>query len=300
MSSTLTATPAVHAIHAAADQPTTIALFGAAGKIGTRIWNRMAANPAWRVLPVEAGDAGQARLRERGVEPVAQTTAEAEADVVILAVPDVVLGKVAHTVVPNLRPGTLVICLDPAAPFGGELPPRDDIAYFVTHPCHPPIVNDETEMEAKFDFYGGIKARQHIVCALMQGQEADYERGVAVAREIFAPVMNAYRVTVEQMAILEPALSETFVLTCMYMMREAIDEAVKRGVPAEAAREFILGHMNINVAILFKYHDINFSDGAILAVERAKPLLFNPNWREIFEPENVMQQVKAITEGRRK
>lgn len=277
-----------------------IALFGAAGKIGTRIANRMRDNPDYRLLYVEAGEAGVARLRERGLEPCAQEVAEREADVVILAVPDVVLGRVAHSVVPNVRPGTLVMCLDPAAPFGGELPPRTDIAYFVTHPCHPPIVNDETDMEAKFDFYGGIKAKQHIVCALMQGGEADYARGEAIAREIFAPVMNAYRVTVEQMAILEPALSETFVLTCMYMMREAIDEAVKRGVPAEAARQFILGHMNINVAILFKYLDINFSDGAILAVERAKPLLFNPNWREVFEPENVMQQVKAITEGRRK
>ncbi len=58
--------------------------------------------------------------------------------------------------------------------------------------------------------------------------------------------------------------------------------------------------MNINTAILFGYLDIQFSDGAKLAVERAKPLLFNPNWREVFELENVMEQVKAITEGRRK
>ena len=281
-------------------RPTTIALFGAAGKIGTRISNRMKDNPHYRILPIEAGDVGQARLRERGDEPVAQEVAEREADVVILAVPDIILGKVAHGVVPHVRPGTLVICLDPAAPFGGELPTRADVSYFVTHPCHPPIVNDETDMEAKFDFYGGIKAKQHIVCALMQGPDADYERGVAIAREIFAPVMNAYRVTVEQMAILEPALSETFVLTCMYMIREAIDVAVSKGVPAEAAREFILGHMNINTAILFGYLNINFSDGAILAVERAKPLLFNPNWREIFEHDNVMEQVKAITEGRHK
>lgn len=286
--------------HADASRPITIALFGAAGKIGTRISKRMQDNPSYRILPVESGDVGQARLRERGAEPVAQAVAEREADVVILAVPDVVLGKVAHGVVPNVRPGTLVICLDPAAPFGGELPARDDVSYFVTHPCHPPIVNDETDMEAKFDFYGGIKAKQNIVCALMQGPEADYARGVAIAREIFAPVMEAYRVTVEQMAILEPALSETFVLTCMYMIREAIDEAVKKGVPADAARAFILGHMNINTAILFGYLDINFSDGALLAVERAKPLLFNPNWREIFEHDNVMEQVKAITEGRRK
>ena len=72
--------------------------------------------------------------------------------------------------------------------------------------------------------------------------------------KIFAPVMNVYRVTVEQMAILEPALSETVVLTCMVVITEAIEEAVRHGVPAEAARQFILGHMNVNVGILFKYN----------------------------------------------
>jgi hypothetical protein len=278
----------------------TIALFGAAGKVGTRISSRMQDDPGYRMLYVEAGEAGQARLRERGLVATDQAEAAHMADVVILAVPDVVLGRVAHGVVPSLQPGTLVICLDPAAPFGGELPERADIAYFVTHPCHPPIVNDETDLEAKYDFYGGIKARQHIVCALMQGTEDDYALGEQIARTIFAPVMNAFRVTVEQMAILEPALSETFVLTCMYMIREAIDEAVKRGVPAEAARQFILGHMNINTAILFGFLDIQFSDGAKLAVERARPLLFNPDWRQVFEPDNVMEQVKASTQGRQK
>jgi hypothetical protein len=278
----------------------TIALFGAAGKIGTRITNRMQDDPEYRMLYVEAGDAGQARLLERGLASTPGAEAAAQADVAILAVPDVILGRVAHDVVPCMKPGAMLICLDPAAPHGGELPRRDDLAYFVTHPCHPPIVNDETDMAAKYDFYGGIKAKQNIVCALMQGTDADYARGEAIARTIFAPVMRAHRVTVEQMAILEPALSETFVLTCMYMIREAIDEAVRRGVPEEAAIDFILGHMNINTAILFGFLDIQFSDGAKLAVERARPLLFNPNWREIFEPENVMEQVKAITEGRRK
>ena len=137
----------------------TIALFGAAGKVGTRISSRMKEDPSYQMLYVEVGEAGQARLRERGLALTDQAEAEMLADVVILAVPDVVLGRVAYGVVPNLRPGTLVICLDPAAPFGGELPERADIAYFVTHPCHPPIVNDETDLEAKYDFYGGIKAR---------------------------------------------------------------------------------------------------------------------------------------------
>ena len=122
----------------------------------------------------------------------------------------------------------MVICLDPAAPYGGELPERPDISYFVTHPCHPPIVNDEVEPEARRDMFGG-RAKQHIVCALMQGPEGDYERGARIAQRMFAPVMQAHRVTVEQMAILEPALAETVVLTCMVVIREAVDEAIRRG-----------------------------------------------------------------------
>jgi hypothetical protein len=279
---------------------TTIALFGAAGKIGARISNRLRHAAEFITLYVEAGEAGLARLAAAGLPATSKEEACARADVVILAVPDTVLGAVAHDVVPRLRSGALVICLDPAAPHGGELPPRDDIAYFVVHPCHPPIVNDEVDPAARRDFWGGIAAKQHIVCALMQGAESDYQLGERIARVMFAPVMNAYRVTVEQMAILEPAMSETVILTCMVVMKEAIEEAVRRGVPAEAAREFALGHMNVNVGILFGYLDAQFSDGAKLAVARAMDQLLRPDWKKVFEPENVLAQVKAITQGRAK
>jgi D-apionate oxidoisomerase len=277
----------------------TIALFGAAGKIGTRIANRLRHAPEFRTLFVEAGEAGLARLAANGLTSTEKADACKQADVAILAVPDTVLGAVAYDIVPRLRPGALVIALDPAAPHSGELPDRADIAYFVVHPCHPPIVNDEVAPEARLDFWGGIAAKQHIVCALMQGAEGDYALGERVARRMFAPVMNAYRVTVEQMAILEPAMSETVILTCMFVMKEAIDEAVRHGVPAEAAHEFALGHMNVNVGILFGYLKTDFSDGAKLAVARAKDQLLRPDWRQVFEPENVLAQVEAITKGRK-
>ena len=159
------------------------------------------------------------------------------------------------------------------------------------------MVNDETDPEARMDFFGAIKAKQHVVAALMQGPEEDYARGEAVVRAIFSPVMNVYRVTVEQMAILEPALSETVVLTCMVIIREAIDEAVKCGVPPQAARDFVLGHMNVNIGILFNFIDAQLSDGAKLAVSRARERIFQPDWKAVFEPENVMAEVKAITQG---
>ncbi len=276
---------------------TTIALFGAAGKMGTRITQRLRNAAGYHTLYVEAGEEAQDRLRERGLEPVSPEEAARLADVIILAIPDKLIGRAAAQIVPLLKSGAMVICLDPAAPHSGELPVRPDITYFITHPCHPPVVNDETDPEARLDFFGAIKAKQHVVAALMQGPESDYARGEAILRLIFAPVMNVYRVTVEQMAILEPALSETVVLTCMVIMREAIDEAVRCGVPAEAARQFILGHMNVDIGILFGYIDAQLSDGAKLAVERARKTIFQPDWKKVFEPENVMQEVKAITQG---
>ena len=275
---------------------TIIALFGAAGKMGSRISRRLRENQEYQTLYVEAGEAGMARLREQGAAPTPSAEAAAQADVLILAIPDKLIGKASRSLVPQMKPGAMLVLLDPAAPWGGELPAREDITIFVCHPCHPPIVNDETDPEARMDFFGAIKAKQNVVAALMQGPEEDYARGEAVVRAIFSPVMNVYRVTVEQMAILEPALSETVVLTCMVVITEAIEEAVKHGVPPEAARAFILGHMNVNVGILFKYIDAELSDGAKLAVSRARNRIFQPDWKAVFEPQNVMAEVKAITQ----
>ena len=273
-----------------------VALFGAGGKMGCRITDNLK-DSSHELLCVEVNPAGAERLASRGLSTTPQDRAVSEADVAILALPDALIGKVAPGIVPGLKPGAMVMCLDPAAPYGGELPKRDDIAYFITHPCHPPVIHDEVDREAQLDFFGAIKAKQHIVCALMQGSEADYARGEAIARQMFAPVMNAYRVTVEQMAILEPALSETVAATCMTVIREAVDEAVKRGVPEEAAREFILGHIKVNIGILFGYIGSPFSDGALMAIERGKKKLFQPDWASVFEPENVMAEIKAITAG---
>jgi hypothetical protein len=275
----------------------TVALFGAAGKIGTRITDKLKDITDYRVLFVEAGEAGLERLRQRGLTPTSQQEAVRKADVVIFAIPDTLIGKVAHEIVPQLKTGAIVILLDPAAPHGGELPEREDIAYFVTHPCHPPLVDDEVTPEARKDFWGGT-ARQNVVCALIQGSDVDYAEGERLARLMFAPVINAHRITVEQMAILEPTMAETMILTCQVVIKEAIEEAVRRGVPRQVAYDFALGHMKVNVGILFGYIDAELSDGAKLAVRRAKERVFKPDWAEVFEPENVMSEVRAIVEGR--
>ena len=186
-----------------------IALFGAGGKMGMRLGANLK-NTRFTVAPVEVSDAGKARLRdELGWQAAPLDHALQGADIVVLAVPDTAIGKVAHSIVDRLTPGSMVIVLDAAAPYAGHLPKRDDITYFVTHPCHPPIFNDETEMSAKIDRFGGVAAKQAIVCCLMQGPEKDYEKGEEVARTIWSPVMRSHRLSIEQLALLEPGLAET-------------------------------------------------------------------------------------------
>jgi D-apionate oxidoisomerase len=274
---------------------TTLALFGAGGKMGQRLSQNLVGSP-YSVRHVEVSELGQARVKERfGVECWTPDAAIAGAEIVVLAVPDTAIGKVATAIVDKLAKGTIVIILDAAAPFAGHLPDRKDITYFVTHPCHPPIFNDETEMAAKKDYFGGIAAKQHIVSALMQGPENDYARGEAVAKTIWAPVMRSHRVTVEQMAILEPGLSETLCASLLDVMREALDEVVHRGVPREAARDFLLGHMNVLGAVIFGETQGVFSDACNKAIEFGKPVLMRDDWKRIFEMDEIAASIRRIT-----
>ena len=274
---------------------TTIALMGAGGKMGFRLSTNLQ-DSEFQVRHVEVSEAGRARLKDGlGIDCMTAEETVPGADAVILAVPDTLIGKVSHAIEPALAPGTLVIALDAAAPFAGHLPERDDLHYFVAHPCHPPIFNDETTAEAQADHFGGHHAKQHIVSALMQGPDSAFDLGERIARVIYAPVMRAHRVTVEQMALLEPGLSETVAATLLAGMREALDDVVRRGVPREAARDFLLGHMNIEIAVLFDEIDGVFSDAANKAIENAKSKIFQSDWLRVLEPDEIADSIRRIT-----
>ena len=275
---------------------TTIALIGAGGKMGARL-SRNLKTSDFDVRHVEVSEQGRQRLRdELDIECVdSPEQAVAGADVVILAVPDTLIQKIAAELSPSIEAGTMVVCLDAAAPFAGHLPERDDLVYFVTHPCHPPIFNDETTLEAKRDYFGGSHATQHIVSALMQGDDRHFALGEAVARTIYAPVGRSHRVSVEQMALLEPGLSETVCATLLSVMREAMDEVVDRGVSHECARDFLLGHLNILGAVIFDEQPGAFSDACNKAIENGKPMLMRDDWKRVFEPDAIADSIQRIT-----
>jgi hypothetical protein len=274
---------------------TTVALFGAGGKMGYRLSTNFRNSP-YGVRHVEVSEAGRERLKNGlGVDAVSSESALDGAEIIILAVPDTHIGKVAAGIEKQLAPGTMVVVLDAAAPFAGHLPKRPDLTYFITHPCHPPLFNDETDLEAKKDYFGGYKAKQHIVSALMQGPEEDFAKGEAIARTIWAPVMRSHRVTVEQLAMLEPALAETMCASLLEVMREGVDEVVARGVDRQAALDFLLGHINVLASVIFGEREGAFSDACNKAIEFGKPVLMRDDWKRIFEPDEIAASIQRIT-----
>jgi D-apionate oxidoisomerase len=278
-------------------KPLTVTLLGAGGKMGTRISENLR-KTKHRLLCVEVSPAGQASLQSRGLTVTPESVALREADVVIMAVPDHLIANISAAIVPTLRAGATVLVLDPAAPCAGRLVTRPEINFVAAHPCHPPIFGNEDDPNARKDFFGGIAARQDVVVALVSGQASALQASIPVIRQMYSPVATVHEITIDQMALLEPALSETTIATCLFIMKEAIDEVVKRGVPAAAARAFALGHINIIGALTFGAVEGRMSDAAYKAVERAKPLLFRDDWKKVFEPESNAEALQMITAPR--
>jgi hypothetical protein len=156
------------------------------------------------------------------------------------------------------------------------------------------VFNDEVSPEARRDFFGGIKAKQAIVCALMQGPEENYNKGESIAKAMYAPVFRSHRITLEQMAILEPTMAETVSSTLAVILGEALEETVRRGVPYEAAKDFMMGHINIQLAIVFGEAGNPFSDACLIAIEYGKKYLIKENWKDMFEPDKIIEQVDVM------
>jgi len=272
-----------------------IALVGAGGKMGMRLTHNLI-HSKYEVYYLEVSPQGIDKLEKEGITIANPALVIPEADAVIYAVPDIALGNVTKQYIPAMKNGALAITLDPAAALAGKLYQRAEIGYFITHPAHPSIFNWEPTPEAQKDYFGGVAAKQAIVCAIMQGSDTDYTFGEELARTFYAPVSRAHRITVGQMGLLEPALVETLASTCVYVIRQALDEVIKLGVPEEAARDFLYGHLNIQMAVLFdQIPGAVFSDAANKALQRGLKEFIKDDWRKVFDPANVRDQITSIT-----
>ena len=271
----------------------TVAVIGAGGKMGMRVSDNLQRSEH-TVYYAENSDAGIKRTVDAGREVTATDKAVAEADVVILSVPDVALSAVSSAVVPQVRPGTIVITLDPAAAYANLLFQRDDIEYAVAHPCHPSVFLQRKTKAELDDTFGGIAAPQDVVAALESGNAEKQAVAEEVIRLMYAPVLDVHWVTVKQLAYLEPTLVE--VVACMIgsLLNDALRETVDTvGVPEPAARAMLMGHVQVALANGLR-GDNPFSDACLIAMDYGREKLIKDDWKSIFddaELDNVLKQM---------
>lgn len=263
--------------------------------MGCRITDRLKDNARYDVQYVEPSEEGREKLAERGVSAVDEAQALDGAEIVVMAVPDDLIGPISEDIVPKLDSGTMVVLLDPAAAYADALSERDDISYFITHPAHPSIIDASSDLSRENpDWFGGQgREEQDIVCALHQGPDEDYERGEALARDIYAPVRRAHELTTEQMFLLEPALVEMVLGSCLYAIREAYDHVVEQGVPEQAARDFLFGHFRVELGIVFGFTDFPFSDGAQEIIDETEGDIFRADWKDQVFSEEKLEEVAS-------
>lgn len=266
----------------------TVAVIGAGGKMGTRVSNNFAKSE-YTTLYSEASPAGQERIEALGRSLTDSVEAAKVADVVILAVPDVLLGSISEQLVPVMKSGASILTLDPAAAYAGLLAKREDIHYAVAHPCHPSVFLERTTKEEWDDTFGGIAAPQEVIAAFdaseSLGDDGDAAKAVAeaVITTMYAPVIQVHWVTVKQLAVLEPTLVETIACMIGDFLNDALEETVTGvGVPREAARAMLYGHTWI--ALTNGLRGSNpFSDACHIAMGYGREKLIKEDWKQVFD-----------------
>ncbi|MEX1663707.1 phosphogluconate dehydrogenase C-terminal domain-containing protein [Thioclava sp. 15-R06ZXC-3] len=273
-----------------------VAILGAGGKMGFRVTCKIR-DAGYDLRAVEISDVGRDRLAGAGISACDQGEALKGAQVVVLALPDSLIGPVAEEIVPELDEGTIVVILDAAAPYAGVLPSRDDITYFLGHPCHPPLYADLDDSEQRQDVHGGV-APQAIICALMQGPEEHYNVGCEICEAMWSPILRVHRVTMEQLAILEPGLSEMVAMPFVDVMIEAVELCASRyDIPREAAFDFMIGHLNVEISMWFGFTPKVPSDAALRLMRFARGIVVRDGWERALDPAVVKEAAELIVRG---
>ncbi|MFS0730027.1 phosphogluconate dehydrogenase C-terminal domain-containing protein [Curtobacterium sp. 1P10AnD] len=286
MTDTATTTHTVAAGSGTAD--VTVAVIGAGGKMGTRVSNNFAKSE-YTTLYSEASPVGQERIQALGRSLTDSLDAAKAADVVILAVPDVLLGSISEQLVPVMKSGATILTLDPAAAYAGLLAKREDVHYAVAHPCHPSVFLERTTKEEWDDTFGGIAAPQEVIAAFDASESLGDADGSAqavaeaVIATMYAPVIQVHWVTVKQLAVLEPTLVETIACMIGDFLNDALEETVTGvGVPREAARAMLYGHTWI--ALTNGLRGSNpFSDACHIAMGYGREKLIKEDWKQVFD-----------------
>lgn len=273
-----------------------VSVIGAGGKMGTRVSNNLAKHAdSVDVLFCENSPAGIAAIKDRGFSTVAADVAVPRSDIVILAVPDIIIKKVSVGIVALMRPGATLIILDPAAAVAKELALRDDCTFVVAHPCHPSYFIEQETTEARNDHFGGIAGTQDIVMALIQGDDSKFADARKISEWMYAPVANSFVMGIRDIAFLEPTLVEILGASTLYAMAETVDEAERRGISRDAAVSFLTGHIRVLTAVfLGKLGNVQVSDACKVAVGLGNRLVLRDDWKRIWDDDVLDKAIATM------
>lgn len=271
-----------------------IALVGAGGKVGQRLVKKLKDDPAYQMYYVEKR---AEVLAPYGVQAVSMEEAAREADYVVLAVPDRLIQFIAKEAVQHMKPGAVLVTLDPAATYSGAIPELPHLKYLVIHPNHPSVFTSSSDPEVTKDYWGGV-APMDIVCSLVRGEPEDKPDLEALARKMFAPVLKVFWITPEQMCMLEPGVVELVTAPLFEAMREAMERIIEMGVPREVAHSFVTGHLRPQLHTSFGDADPNnMSDGAKEALKKGMELIMKPGWKdEVLNIEFIKNFTREIAD----
>jgi hypothetical protein len=273
-----------------------VSVIGAGGKMGTRITNNLAKTPdTVELYFCEASEAGIASIKARGFSTVPAETAVPKSDIIVLAVPDVIIKTVSVGIVKMMTPGTTLIILDPAAAVAKELELRDDCSFVVSHPCHPSYFTDQDTYDARHDYFGGVAGKQDIVMANIQGDETNFANARTISELMYAPVANSYVMGIRDIAFLEPTLVEILGASTLYAMAETVNEAERRGISRDAAVSFLTGHINILSAVfLGKMGNVQVSDACKVAIQLGNRLVLRDDWKKIWNDDVLDKAIATM------
>lgn len=263
----------------------TIAVVGAAGKMGTRVSNNLNLTDA-TIYYCEASEKGQEAVRALGREVSDINEVVGDCDVVILAVPDIALGPVSQQVVPLMRTGSILVTLDPAAAYAGLITTREDVALACAHPCHPSVFL-EREGDQWNDTFGGISAPQEVVASIEGATDAQRDTAEEVIKAQYAPVIAVHWVTTKQLAQLEPTLVETTGCMIGQFLKDSMDVAINEaGIPEAAVKAIFYGH--IYIALTNALRGSNpFSDACLLAMDYGRDSIIKDSWKKIWNDDDL-------------
>jgi len=263
-----------------------IAIVGAGGKMGMRISANLQ-HSHYSVSYCENSPRAQEQIEAAGRSLSVTAEVAPQADVVILAVPDVALETVSALVVPQMKKGAILLTLDPAASYAGLLAQREGIHQAVAHPCHPSVFLERTTKEEHADAFGGTAAVQDVCAAFETGNDKQRSELANIIAVMYGPVGEVHWVTVKQLAYLEPTLVETVACMVGTFMKEALDETINRiGVPEAAAKAMLFGHIQIALAVAFRSTN-PFSDACMIAIDYGREQIIKPDWKKIFDEKEL-------------